>query len=333
MTAARRALPQFLVGFSLVAVTTVIAAGANDAVRMTAATNLTLRQTPNADAPVLAYLPIGTEVTEAGPSGMDKTWVHVRLADNREGWLLANLTRVIEPTRRSSTVEAIVIDRLGRRGDGPAATIELADFIEREAAAALEPQTAGRFDLYRLRAVSGVLAAIRLNLGKRDPYLSWLDLHKTLIVYDEPGGRWMLSNAAIWQVHDQHLDTAAADEIAWLAATTGFAGECSGKLVCYIDALNKLQGEYLRRHPTGHHADEAVAKIKDAAVQLSAPASARPVYVFDKARDCAPLMKAVDGLTAAIGASNAAGKAEAGQSVGALRAPCKASTIGKSVIG
>jgi hypothetical protein len=328
MTAARHRLPRLFVGLAIAAATTTVAAGAHDFVRMTAATNLTLRQTPNADAPILAFLPIGTEVTEAGPAGMDKTWVHVRLQDNREGWLLANLTRVVESGRRTATIEGIVVDRLGRRGDSPATTIELADFIEREASAITDAQTAARFDLYRLRAVSSVLTTIRLNLGKRDPYLSWLDRHKTLIAYDEPGGRWILSNSTIWQIHDQHPDAAAADEIAWLAATNGFAGECGGKLVCYVDAINKLHGEYLRRHPAGRHADEAVAKIRDASVQLSAPASAHPFYVFDKARDCAPLLKAVDGLTAAIAGASAAGKAEAGQSVAALRATCKASAIG-----
>ena len=321
MTAARHALPHLVVGFSLAAATT-IAVDARESVRMTAATNLTLRQTPNADAPVLAYLPIGTEVREAGPTGMDKTWVHVRLTDNREGWLLANLTRVIDASRRTSTVEAIVIDRLGRRGDGPSATIELADFIEREVPAVTDPETASRFDLYRLRAVSTVLTTIRLNLGKRDPYLSWLDLHKALISYDEPGGRWVLANTAIWQIHDQHPDAAAADEIAWLAATTGLTGECSGKLVCYIDALNKLQGEYLRRHPAGHHVDEAIAKIKDVAGQLSAPASAHSLYIFDKTRDCAPLLQAADALNSAIAATSGTAKRDALQSVSGLKAAC-----------
>jgi hypothetical protein len=299
--------------------TAAAAPGTTGAPRITAATNITLRQTPSADSPVLAYLPIGTEVTEVGPLGMDKTWLRVRLADNREGWLLANLTRVVEPARRTSTVEAIIVDRLGRRGDGPAATIELADFVERESRAVTDPEAAARFDLYQLRAVSTTLSALRLNLGKRDPYMAWLDRHKTLIAYDEPGGRWILSNAAIWQIHDDHPDAAAADEIAWLAATTGLPGECGGVLACYVDTLNRLYGEYLRRHPAGHHADEAVAKIKDAADQLSVPAKTQPQYLFDVKRDCSPLTKATDGLSAAVSGATALGKEAALQCLAGLK--------------
>jgi hypothetical protein len=298
------------------------ATGTSGAARITAATNISLRQTPSADSPVLAYLPIGTDVTEVGPLGMDKTWLRVRLADNREGWLLASLTRVVEPSRRTSTVEAIIVDRLGRRGDGPSATIELADFVERESRAVTDSQVAARFDLYQLRAVSTTLSALRLNLGKRDPYMAWLDRHKALIAYDEPGGRWILSNAAIWQIHDQHPDSAAADEIAWMAATTGLPGECDGLLVCYADTLNKLYGEYLRRHPAGHHADEAVAKIKDAADQLSMTPKTHPLYVFDVKRDCQPLGKAIDGLSAAVTAATAAGKEPALQCLAAMKS-CK----------
>lgn len=322
MAAARR----FLLGLCAVVAlgaSPALAAGSGNPVRITAATNLALRQTPSANANVVAYLPLGTEVTEVGPLGLDKTWLHVKLADNREGWLLATLTRLVEPSRRTATVEAIIVDRLGRRGDGPPACIEVVDFIEHESASVNDPQTAARFDLYRLRAVSTVLAAIRLNLGKRDPYMSWLDRHKSLVAYDEPGGRWLLANAAVWQIHDQHPDSAAADEIAWLAVTNGLPGECQGSLVCYVDALNKLDGEYLRRHPTGRHADEAATRIRDAADQIGAGVKAHSVYVFDRTRDCAGLTRSIDALTASISAAACGNRGEVLQSLAGIKSACK----------
>ncbi len=322
MAAARRFILSLCVLVALGA-SSALAAGSGNPVRITAATNLALRQTPSASANVVAYLPLGTEVTEVGPLGLDKTWLHVKLADNREGWLLSTLTRLVEPSRRTATVEAIIVDRLGRRGDGPPACIEVVDFIERESASVNDSETAARFDLYRLRAVSTVLSTIRLNLGKRDPYMSWLDRHKSLIAYDEPGGRWLLSNAAVWQTHDQHPDSAAADEIAWLAVTNGLPGECQGSLVCYVDTLNKLDGEYLRRHPTGRHADEAAARIKDAADQIGTGIKTHSVYVFDKTRDCAGLTRSVETLTASVSAAACGNRGEVLQSLAGIKSACK----------
>jgi hypothetical protein len=299
------------------------ARGAADVLRITAAANIALRQTPNSSAPVIAFLPLGTEITEAGPLGLDKTWLHVRLGDHREGWVMASLTRPLDPGRRWPTIERIVTDRLARHGDGFPSTVELADFIERVSPQIADASMAARFDLYRLQAIGSALAQIHFGHDKREPYLSWLDRYKGLVVYDEPGGRWILSNPAVWKIHDRHPDVPAADEIAWLAATTGLPGECEGELVCYFEATDRLSGQYLRAHPTGRHAGEAVKAIGDAAQQLSAPpADPHTLYVFDKARDCVALAKALDSLQAVVAATSAVGRDAALQGLGAMRKAC-----------
>src|SRR5512140_2377754 len=48
--------------------------------RITAAANVTLRAQPLPTAPAVAQLPLGTEMTDAGPVGLDKTWVRVKLS-------------------------------------------------------------------------------------------------------------------------------------------------------------------------------------------------------------------------------------------------------------
>ena len=270
----------------------------------------------------MAFLPIGTDVADAGPAGFDKTWVHVRLADNREGWLLVSLTREIDGAHRLAAVESIVVDRLGRRGDAFATTAELADFVERERVAVTERETAARFDLYRLRAVAAVLQTIHAGQSKRDPYLSWLDRHRSLVVYDEPGSIWLLSNAAVWKVHDEHAGATAADEIAWVASTTGLPGECAGSLVCYVESLNTLYGEYLRRHPSGRHVDDVALSIRGAANELSSAGRARVLYVFDRQRDCAPFGKALEAIAAAVSKSSALAKDDTLQSLAAVRGAC-----------
>ena len=297
------------------------ARGAADVLRITAAANLAMRQTPGPQATVIAFVPLGTELTEVGPLGLDKTWLHVRLADNREGWVLASLTRPLDPARRWPTVERIVTDRLARHGDSFPAAMELVDFVERASRQIADNETAARFDLYHLRAVASAAADIRFGHEKQEPYWSWLDRYRGLVVRDDPSGRWMLAPNAIWEVHDRHAASVAADDIAWLATTTGLPGECEGELACYAESADLLGGRYLRAHPAGRHADEAVRMVAEVTVRLG-DAGSRSLYTFDRARDCARLGQAIDGLRAALTGTSAAGRDAPLQQLAALRSVC-----------
>src|SRR6185436_18626807 len=102
------------------------------------------------DAAAIAQLPLGTELADAGPAGLDKTWIRVRLADNREGWLLSNLTRPLDPIWRWPVFDRIIAERLGRKGDGFVASVELVNFIERVAPEYTDVDGRGRIELARL---------------------------------------------------------------------------------------------------------------------------------------------------------------------------------------
>jgi hypothetical protein len=295
-----------------------------DLVRLTSSANVTIRQTPSADAPAVASVTLGTELVETGPAGMEKTWVHVKLADGREGWVTASLTRPVDadPARRWPVIERIILDRLGRKGDGFPAIVELAEFTERVTGLA-NPDAEARLDLHRLRAVAAAAGAIPFNQGQREPYRSWLDRHKGLVIYDEPGGGWMLANHGIQMVHDRHATAPAADDIAWLAVTTGLAGECEGAVTCYLASQNQLSGEYLRKHPQGRHAEEAIAGLKDLFDRLATPPKLHAAFEFDRARDCTEFATTLDALRLAIAATQASERDAALQSLATLRTWCR----------
>jgi hypothetical protein len=270
--------------------------------RMIAAANVTVRQTPSPQAPVVAQLPLGTEVAEAGDADADKTWVRILTPDGKDGWVLANLTRPIDPFWKWQTQEALIAERLARKGDGFRALVELVSFIERIADTFTDPDARARMDLYRLKALQQALSAIPISHDKRDPYASWLNRYTTWISYSEPGGRWLVANDAIWKVHDARVNTAAADEIAWLSVTVGLGGECEGYVPCYVEWRNRLQGEYLRRYPRGAHAAEAVAAIGQTAALLNASARLpNSAYSFDAKADCKPLVESLDALKVVLG--------------------------------
>ena len=291
--------------------------------RIVSAANVTLRALPSASSAAITQLPLGTEATGAGPAGLDKTWLRVRLSDGREGWVLASMTKPLDPAWRWPTFDRIIADRLGRKGDGFPALAELVTFIERVAPEYTDPEGRGRVELARLRATAAALAAVPPNGGRRDPYASWLAARKDDVFYDEPGGRWLLSNTALWDSQARQASTASADGIAWFAVTNGLGGECEGYLPCYVESRNRLQGEYLRRHPAGRHAEEAVGAITDTAELLAAPAGPHAAFVFDRAKDCRDLTASIDALTAAVKGTHVPNREAAGAALAALRRICQ----------
>jgi hypothetical protein len=316
-------LPTFIAVIAVLDLKNDVAAQTAGALRLTSAANATLRAAPSPDAPAIAQLPLGAEVREAGPAGLDKTWMLVRLSDAREGWLQTRLTKAVDPDWRSETYDAIIADRLGRKGDGFSATVELLSFIERVAPEYGDAASRAAVELARLQALARVAAAIPFNGAKREPYGSWLGRRQHELVHDEPGGRWIVRNPVIWSVHARHRDTPAGDDIAWFAVTTGLAGECEGFVSCYFASENTLHGEYLRAHPFGRHAGDAVASVNSMLEAVSSAGQFTKPYSFDRKDDCQQLTAAVDGLASAIQTAKAAGWESAVANLSAVRKQCQ----------
>ncbi|HUF48116.1 MAG TPA: SH3 domain-containing protein [Vicinamibacterales bacterium] len=308
---------------ALLPLTTAVPAVAGQ-VRITAVANATIRAMPDAGAEVVAQVPLGSEVADAGPAGLDKTWVRVRLADAREGWVLVSLTRRLDPDWRWPTYDAIIAGRLARKGDGFPAWTELVAFIERVLPEYTDPQGRARVELARLRALTAALESIPFTANwRREPYASWLAVREDQVVYDEPGGRWILAGGPIWELHSLNWATQVGDDIAWLAVTNGLPGECEGYLPCYLAIRNFLHGEYLRRAPDGRHAALAVDVVRETADRLSEPIDPRHAWQFDAKADCRDLTTSVDALAAAIAATRAPARDAALASLGTLRELCK----------
>jgi len=271
----------------------------------------------------VAQVPLGTELSESGPEGLDKTWVRVTLADGREGWILANLTKPLDAQWRWPTFDAIIADRLSRKGDAFPALAELAAFIERVAPEYTDPDGRARIELARLRAVSLAARAIPFQANKREPYASWITTRGMEVVYDEPGGRWMLAPRMIWETHARIQSPSIADEVAWFGVTNGLGGECEGYLVCYFDRRNRLQGEYLRLHPNGRHAADAVGVLKETADEVAAAAQPGQAFQFDRARDCRDVNASLDALAGAVAGTRVGVRDATLASLTALRRICQ----------
>ena len=278
---------------------TVRAANPPDVVRITAVANVTLRSLPSATAISVAQLPLGTEVVVV-PAGLDKTWLRVKLSDGGEGWVQSSLTKSLDPVWRWPVFDGIIAERLSRTGDKFPAHAELVAFIERVMPEYTDIDGRARLELARLRALSLAAGAIPFKQSKREPYATWLSSRGTDVVYDEPGSHWMVRSKTIWDARALHAASPVADDIAWFAVINGLPGECEGHVACYLYVKNQLVGEYLRLHPSGRHASEAVELLLTSLDAFAPGGLVRAAYRFERTNECDELTSAIGGLTAAL---------------------------------
>lgn len=167
--------------------------------------------------------------------------------------------------------------------------------------AARDPEARGKATLEWLRALDAVLAAIPFG-GPKEAEQAWLDKHENLAVYGEPAGEWLIPDVVIWAAHAKNKGTAAADDIAWLAVTNGLAGECEGYVPCYTYGMNRLEGEYLRRHPQGRHRREALDKVNEMVTIVVDDLLTRPEAkdYLNVPGDCADMLKNLRPLRQAV---------------------------------
>src|SRR5687768_14517027 len=125
----------------------------------------------------------------------------------------------------------------------------------------------GRLALMWLRGMRSLLATLPFGGSDDERYRAWLERHETVVLYSEPAGQWLVLPAPVWRIHDAHKSTRAAEAIAWFAVENGYPGECEGYVPCYANIMNWLDGEYLRRHPRGGHASEAVEQVHSSLVE------------------------------------------------------------------
>lgn len=304
----------------LVVSASALLASAQEPTRITSASNVRLRASPADNAAVVATLPLGTDLFRLDDGAESAAWTRVRTTNGQDGWLPTRLTRSFTAARRLDVIDAIVKERLARTGDGFATRVELVDLVERAQKEMQDPEVAGRFALYWVRAMTGALRAVPVQRGKQPPYKDWLISRANIVVYSEPGGRWMIRAKHLWTLQDEHARSGVADELAWAAVQNGLPGECEGFIPCDLRWLNSLEGEYLRRSAMGAHVDEAVARVADA---TSWTTQTGKLGFFDPAKDCGELAQYLDPLRAALATTRADGLQAVLGRLDRLRAQCK----------
>lgn len=276
---------------------------AQDAGRMTSASNVRLRAEPVESAAVVVAVPLGTSLVGIETGGPERAWLRVRTADGKEGWVLTRLTRRFDGDKRLDVVEQLVAERLARKGDSFAARAEVVDLVERSLGETNDPERGGRLAVLWIRAMNGVAGALPQKRELGGAHGDWVEARQSSMWWNEVGANWMLSHEALRELHARHRDTSSADPIAWAIVENGLGGECEGYLPCYVERTAVLQGEYLTRHPNGKRVDEAVSAIGKSAsfwlTRVDKPDS------FTAEKDCGELTKWLTPLRAAVASTTA----------------------------
>jgi hypothetical protein len=184
-----------------------------------------------------------------------------------------------------------------------AALADVADRLRPEIARAAPATTRGRLALLWTRTMRRVLGAIPFTVdgARTEPYRTWLAGREADVVYSEPAGQWLLQNEMLWTLHDRVRATASAEPLAWEIVENGLGGECEGYPPCYLAGIDRLEAAYLRRHPKGAHAAEAVARIAASnkqSVDLATGPDRRDF--FTPSTDCVDLVPKAETVRAAL---------------------------------
>lgn len=122
-------------------------------------------------------------------------------------------------------------------------------------------QAAATKEYKRLVNLQTALRKIPFNKQDREPHLSFLKRNEKDLVYSDPAGEWYVRSDRFWALQKKYQRLAIADRIAWSAAETPLPGECEGYVPCYLGAIRRTHGKYLKLYPRGTYSKKAVQQM------------------------------------------------------------------------
>lgn len=230
-------------------------AAASPQTLITSASGVRLRAQPKAGTKAVAKVDIGTVLTVVDTA---PDWFQVQTPKKKKGWIFGKLTRAWDDTKSVEIVGAIFAERVKKTEMIFADRDDLLKMMKRFSKSAKAPEDKAAFELLRFKALAFAARGIDALSDEQKPRNDrWVKAQKGDLVYHEPAGEWILAADKLWKSAAKYKATPAADEIGWLAATTGVPGECEGYPPCYIAVGSMTYGRYVERFPKGAHVKEA----------------------------------------------------------------------------
>ncbi|RKZ78167.1 MAG: hypothetical protein DRR19_26890 [Candidatus Parabeggiatoa sp. nov. 1] len=177
--------------------------------------------------------------------------------------IFGSLSMPFNPEQRATHYQQIAQTRLQKALSLPE-QMDLTDFLARvKEEVPSQPEIAAELALSHLLSLRKFVERIDVEQSNVPIYRSWLDKQKqqSLIYFDEIQGAWHVDSKQFWTLHDTFYPLPIAESIAWAGAENPLGGECEGFFGCNLRRLDETTVKYLKYHPNGQRAEEAVNKI------------------------------------------------------------------------
>ena len=281
-----------------------------------------VRGTPQTSAPEVARLKLGTVVTagarstnQDSVSGKTDYWYRVSVPTGEAGWLFGGQLLDYSPARRQQLVKQIIDDGLEADNTNFDDRQEIYDLAAGSLADAGNMTGRSEFELLKLLALAHWAATVDDSEREKSPYREWLKTHGPQVIRNEFGGGYKLRTELLWSLETKYHLLPVADRIAWEATQNFRSSDCESDEICGF-LLTAAQIEYLKRHPKGAHAAEAVKNLNQALSEDVLSFAGDPSGDEEAARQRTELRKALASLRLALPKVSAPEKAELMKKIG-----------------
>ena len=232
--------------------------------KITTVSAMRVRSGPQTTAQEITRLKLGTVVNATERSSNQDTvggktdyWYLVNLPNGQSGWLFGGLLLDYTEQQREQLLRQIIEARLKAENTDFLDRLEIYNLAARSTTEAKDVNTRVEFELLKLLALSSSAEAFSSDQANKSPYREWLKAHGGEVIPNEFAGGYNMRTDLLWNLETKYHSLPVADRIAWAAAENPQPHDCEGDEVCN---LFTFEGgvEYLRRHPNGAHAAEAV---------------------------------------------------------------------------
>jgi hypothetical protein len=284
--------------------------------KITTVSAMRVRKEPQVAAPEVTRLKLGTVVNATTRSenqdtisGKTDYWYLVALPDGQSGWLFGGLLLDHNPNQREQLLRQIIEARLKAENTDFADRLEIYDLAARATTDSKDVNSRAEFELLKLLALANTATAFRDDRSDKSPYREWLKAHSTEVILNEFAGGYNMRTELLWKLEAKYHALPIAERVAWAAAENPQPHDCEGDEVCHLFTF--ADGvEYLRRHPNGAHAAEAIRDfdelLTDYVFNVANGKETDPYIVEDRTN----VRKLLASLRLALAKTSAAGKTE-----------------------